>query len=370
MRHQLFTLETPVELRFTALPDDTARFSVLDDVKKFQEYSKSLLPNANRVDTLIERTLGHYLLNLPGAGDGRRLFQLRKEVEKENSKNLAKAWAEQYSQFQTITGSTRGWVRFSRACWNAIVRPDLSTEEIAKKWEVSAFEVSQMVSWYNKRGKSLYGEVPTIISPEGYFWYGDICDEEARFNELHIELRNHASKKLASPSFSYLSDIYESRTELIYRLLDRAWHAILYTAHKPAVESLKLAKSYMNTGIHHLAAEITESNGKQVFNEQTGVYEIMELGLIDNPEMDESKHEFLKCEDEEFCNVEIKHTLETMLNPREHELVMVLGGFVINEQFEQFANSRPDRRVAAFEYFKVQEQDLKSFLPGLLTRSH
>lgn len=362
MRLPLFKLDTPESLKMHSEVTCNAKFKVLDDIQNFQNYSRQLLQNSLHVDTLIEKVISFHVLGLPKIASGREIYSHRKQIEHGNTREISDQWVDQFTVFKTLVGYTLGWIRFSKACCQALSNPTQNTKDIATRWEISPFELNQLVVWYNTRGEKLYG----IFNSSNLSWHEEICDEEARFKELYPELRNHASKKLAGPSFRYLSDLYEGRDELIWRLMDRAWQAILFTSHKPITESLKLAKAYINTEIHHIAIAITSSNNRQVYNSETNTYEIMELGLIDNQEMDASKHEFLWSEDEGFATSEIQHTLDTHLTPKENELVKVLGGFIENPEFEEYAKTKPDRRMACFEYYGIQEQDLKDFLPELL----
>ena len=364
MRQPIFSGPIPVSLQFKTSPEDPAKLRVLDDVNTFVAYSQQLKDRTELIP-LVEMTLGYMLLELPKIKTGREIYQLRLAIKKANPGPVGEMWYEQFGNFQEIIRNSRGWFHLGRALWQMVNMPDSSIGATAERFMVSEDELTQLVNWYHLRAKKFYGE-----AIDGSSWWGpDCCDEEDRFRAIYPELRKHANMKLASPSFSYLSDLYEDRNALIDQLIAaQGWYSVLITAHRPQVESLKMAKQNINTGIHHLAVEYT-SHGKQQWNETTKTYEVMELGLLSNQEMDESKHACLAEEDHGFEEVLLRADLEAHLNPREYQLVRVLGGMATHEAFENFAQSRPDRRLAAFEFFGIDMAELKVALLPLLQQA-
>lgn len=360
MRQQLFGLGEIVDFLQLDIPEAPANcYGIFPDIQKFIAYSQ-LLTNKIHVTSLIEKTLAYYLLGLPGIVNGRKLYQLRVQIRNDNPGEAGEAWFEQYETFQCQCYSTIYWIRFSRAIHATIENPT-RLKELAGYYNVSAEELRLVHEWYETRAKLAYGE-----KRPGNSWIAPICDEETRFRSLYHELFKHASRKLASPSFAYLSRIYEDRTVLIHVLLERAWTAVLITADQPEVNSLKLAKQYINTEIHHLAKYYTSTNKKQIWNPETQEYENMELNFFSNPEMDESKHACLAYKDPGYEEVEIFHTISQELSARELKLVQVLAGFEEHPEFELFAAQKVDRRMAAFEFFHVSEQTLGECLKPLL----
>jgi hypothetical protein len=358
MRQQIFGLNSiPLAMLFHSDPLDTAEHQIISDIEKIYLYSKQLT-NQLHVFTLIEKAIGFYLLWLPEIKNGKQLYQLRVKIRNNNPGDVESLWYNQFGFFQECCYGTIRWIHFSRALHGVIEHPE-DMVEICKTFSVSQSEIQQFYDWYLTRGKTNYGE-----KRPAPLWAQLECNEEDRFKELYTEFRNHASKKLASSKFSYLTNLYEERPVLIHQLLQRAWIAVVITAHKPIIDSLRLGKSYMNTFIHHLAASYT-TKGKQLLNPATGLYENQELQLLNDPNMDESKHLCLAQEDEGYAEVEMAHTLAQHLNAKELTLVQVLAGYVEHKSFEKFAETKPDRRLAAFEFFGVSPEDLRECLMPL-----
>ena len=361
MRSPLFRLsEAPEVLRFNTKPGDTAKYKVLNDVREFFSYSQQLTDNQH-VITLIEKLLARCIFQVKISGHS--IYSLLVTIKNNNPNGVGEEWYRQADRTYGLAESTIAWVRMSRAACDLHRNPGSNVEDIAKKWEVSGFELEQIHNWFIKRGIVHFGACQA--KPR---WYGQICDEETRFTDLTKEYMLHAGSKLSLPSFSYLSDIYEDRTVLVHQLLERAWIAVICTAHLPQVESLKLGKTYISKGLHHLAKLYTSTNKKQEWNEETQTYEIMELGLLNNPDMDESKHGCLSQHDDMFEEVELLHLLDSSVCPRHLDLIYALTGHHINPRFEAFATNKPDRRLAAFEFFKVSEAELKESILPLLGR--
>jgi len=368
MRPSLFSIRTNDLLCFQP-SNESAKYQILGDIEKFRMYS-SMLANQSHIDTLLEKTLACYLCYLPQAPNGKEIYQLRVCIHKENSGEDGKptlesqAWYEQCGTFLALCYGSINWVRMSRAFCNMADNKNANVKEVAKRFDVCESELSQIFKWYTERGMALYGAKRTNAS-----WWGPCVDEEERMNAIHHEAMKHASHKLSSGKFSYLSDLYEDRMVLIDELLQRIWQAVLYTVNKPEVESLKLAKSYINTEIHHLAHHYTSTNNKQLWNPISKKYDIMELQILSNPEMDESKHACLEdlTQADEYREIEMNIDLEKHLSANELQLVRVLGSFDSDQGFEVFATNKPDRRMAAFEYFGVNEKRLKKSLAPLFS---
>jgi len=356
MRSTLFKTEQIV--KFTSKPNETAKYSVFPDLEKYHRLSDKLVQKEH-VIPLLEKTLGSFL-NLPNTPDGRKLYQVRLNVFSENDSDAGAEWFQFAGILIYLIRRSLPWTRVSRALSKAIECPDEPLNAICDRFEVSEYEILELKRWYETRGIQMYG-----LKESNSEWWTQICDEEERFKAIYMDVVKHSSRKLAHPNFRYLSDIYEDRTVLIQELVQKAWQAVVMTAHKPQVESLKLAKSYINSEIHKLAVHYTKTQSRQTFNEETGMYEMQELQLINNPDIDEGKQIFLSDTDEEYHNFEVEHALEENLSERQLKLVRVLSDSFIDPAFEIFADGK-DRRKAAFQYFKVNEDELRESLGQLL----
>jgi hypothetical protein len=361
MRSPLFKLsENPEVLRFVTKPGDSAKNKVLRDVIDFFTYSEQLT-NKQHVNSFIEKLLARCIYQVKISGHS--LYSLLVAIKNNNPGPLGEEWYKQADRVYSFAESTLAWVRMSRAACNYHRHPESNPEEIASKWEVSVFELKQLNRWFIERGINHFGE-----SEAKERWYGDICNEEDRFQDLTNEYLKHAGSKLALPSFSYLCDIYEDRMVLVHQLLERAWIAVICTAHLPQVESLKLGKTYISKGLFHLAKLYTSTNKKQQWNEELQTFEIMELAFLNDPERDESKHDCLRQMDQGFEEVELNHLLDESLSPRHLDVVHAILGQKVNPSFEKFAETKADRRLAAFEFFKVSESELRESILPLLGR--
>lgn len=359
MRNALFKTEQIV--KFTSKPGETAKYCVFSDLEKYHVLSNKLTQQEH-VTPLLEKTLGSFL-NLPNTPDGRKLYQVRLNVFSENDGEAGEEWFTYAGILIYLIRRSLPWTRVSRALSQAIDCPQEPLKAICDRFEVSEYEIGQLKRWYETRAIKIYG-----VKAKNTEWWTDICNEEERFKAIYMDVVKHSSRKLAHPNFRYLSDIYEDRTVLIQELVQKAWQAVVMTAHKPEVESLKLAKSYINSEIHKLAVHYTGTQSRQTFNEDTGMYEMQELQLINNPDIDEGKQVLLSDTDDEYHNFEIEHALETNLSERQLKLVRVLSDAFIDPAFEIFANGKDgkERRNAAFEYFKVNECELRESLGQLL----
>lgn len=355
-RISLFKTEQVV--KFTSKSGDTAKYCVFSDLEKYYELSSKLVQQEH-VIPLLEKTLGSFL-NLPNTPDGRKLYQIRLNVFSENDTEIGEEWFKYAGILIYLIRRSLPWTRVSRALSNAIERPNEPLNAICDRFEVSEYEIKELKSWYETRGIQMYGSKKADSE-----WWAEICNEEERFKAIYMDVVKHSSRKLAHPNFRYLSDIYEDRTVLIQELVQKAWQATVMTAHKPQVESLKLAKSYINSEIHKLAVHYTKTQSRQTFNEDTGMYEMQELQLLNNPDIDEGKQVFLSDIDEQYHNFEVEHALEENLSERQLKLVRVLSDAFIDPVFEIYADGK-DRRKAAFEYFKVNEDELRDSLEQLL----
>ena len=348
--------KTQQVFEFHSKLEDDAKYKVISELEKYFELSNNL-NNKEYVYSLIDRALGSFL-GLPNTSDGRKLYQIRVHVFSENDDQAGEEWFKYAGILINMIRRSLPWTRLSRALSQVIDGGDIKSA--CSKFKVSEFELKQFYSWYKERGSRIFG-----LKKFDKEWWESICDEEERFKAIYHEVVKHSSRKLANPNFRYLSDIYEDRSVLIQELVQKAWQAVVMTAHKPQVESLKLAKSYINSEVHKLASHYTNSQNKQVFNDESGVYEIQELQLLNNPEIDESKQVFLAYNDENYINFEIEHDLKNNLSDRQLKLVRVLSDAFVDPAFEIFATGK-DRRKAAFQYFKVDESKLKESLHHLL----
>lgn len=355
-RTTLFKTESTV--KFTPQVNETAKYSVFSDLEKYHKFS-GLLTQQEHVTPLLEKALGSFLY-LPNTPDGRKLYQIRLNVFSENDNKQGEDWFNYAGVLIYLIRRSLPWTRVSRALSQAIECPNDSLDSICDKFEVSKYEIMELKQWYETRGSQIYG-----IKKSNPEWWINICNEEDRFKKIHLEVIKHSSRKLSHPNFRYLSDIYEDRAVLIQELVQKAWQAVVMTAHKPEVESLKLAKSYINSEIHKLAVHYTGTQSKQVFNEESGMYEMQELQLINNPDIDEGKQVFLSDTDEEYHNFEVEHDLKENLKEDELKLVRVLSDAYIDPAFEIYADGK-DRRKAAFKYFKVNEAEFRESLGQLL----
>lgn len=384
------TLMNPVNpFTFAVNPVKTG-YGIIEDILVLFEKSKSLT-NTRPLYKLIDKALCRYVLN---AGSGKSVYQTALEVrdvnggvEKDPEKlpTVGEVWYDDYFHFRSMHENDVAWVRVNRALHATIVSGDVKTS--ADKFGVDAVELEQLYNWYNtrvvpnpdlpkadvsgrcKKCKACKeGQPCTKLDTE--WWTGGVYDEASRFLDLYSLILKHCKTELTKPGFRYLSDIYEDLESLMTELAERGWPAVLVTSHRAdQVESLKMAKAYINRYIHHLAIKYTKDQKRQVENKETGVFEIQELSLLDDTEIDASKMGTLAVIDEGYGDSELLHTLTQYLSPAEMSVVNVLMDYEVSDpEFEAFAAGRRDRRLAAFAYFKVPERQLRETLMPLLGR--
>lgn len=372
-------------------PQAGGGYKVLDSISNFVNITWALPNNKHHVN-FLDKFLSHHLLY---SGSGKALYQLSLQLSKENGMRGAE-WYELYrDRFHPLSETDLAWTRMNRAIYRVILM-EVPVEEAAEKFEVNSSELELLIAWYWDRFTHL-GDLTEVISdPSGkshlitddngnkvellqmracwnigespeQWWDGVVIDEHSRYIDLRQPIIEHASRRLAGPSFKYLADIYEDRAVILEELFEIAWPAILVTSHREdSVESLKMAKSYINTRIHHLATRYTKDLKKQEWNEQSQTFESMEIPLFSDPDMDPSKHLCLTYDEEGF---ELQHLLMSMerhLTPKEYAVVAALMGINQDKDFEAFAKSQPDRRLAAFEFYEVHESQLRQLLAPFL----
>lgn len=340
-------------ISFEPQPGDPAKYLVFEDIHKFLQYSKEVLRDAQPAYDLIEDTLGYRMFRLPQAKDYKDIYSDQCSIRKSNGESGEK-WYEKTRDFKNLFIYCLNFNRMSRAVGEALDNPRIPLIAISSRWEVSEYELEQLLNWYHQTGKQKYGE--KVADP---FWWGQRIEEALRYKKLEFEFVHQVNKKLATPSFSYLVDFYESRESLIQDLMREAWRAVLDTSHKEELDTIRLGKTYINTVIHHVAQHYTKHHGKQVYNKDNDTHETVEFSLLSDPDMDESKHVFLAHEVSEFHEIEVLHALQKILNDAEMALVRVLLGDTKNEEFEVYAKKLPSRRIAAFNFFQVDAESLR-----------
>lgn len=373
------TLVNPVN-PFTLTANPTKQgYGIVEAILALFEDSKPLT-NTRPLYKLVDKALCRYALN---AGSGKSVYQTALEV-RDNNTEVGEAWYERYFHFRSLHENDVAWVRVNRALHLAIATNDV--EAAAAKFGCDLMELTQLFNWYNTRvvpnpdlpKADLSGnckkckackEGLTCTKPDTEWWTGEVYDEASRFVDLYNDILKHCKKKLTEPGFRYLSDIYEDLDSLCTELAERGWPAVLVTSHRAdATESLKMAKAYINRYIHHLAIKYTQDQKRQVENKETGVFEIQELGLLDDSEIDASKMDTLAYIEEGYAEGELSHLLQQFLSPAELNVVNVLMQNVEDPEFEAYAANRRDRRLAAFAFFKVPERQLRETLLPLLGR--
>ena len=376
-RPVLFSSVPPLTL--VATPNKTG-YGIVEDILVFLEKSKVLVTN-NSLYVLLDKALCRYILN---AGSGKSVYQAAKDIARLQGSEIGDAWYEDYFHFRSLHENDVAWVRVNRALHNAIAFGDV--EEAAAKFGCDTAELAQLYNWYHTRVvNSPYLAKPDLsgncrkckackegqpcLKPDTSWWTGEVYDEASRYLDIARDVRSHCRNTLNKPGFKYLSDIYEDLGSLITELSERSWPAVLVTSHREdPTESLKMAKSYINRYIHHLAIKYTQEQKRQVENEETGTNEIQELGLLDDTEIDASKMGALAYFEEGYGEGEMSQTLAQYLSPAELKVVNVLMETEVDPGFEAFAEGRRDRRLAAFAYFKVPERQLRETLMPLLGR--
>jgi hypothetical protein len=377
------TLFNPVNpLEFTA-SQPLQGYGIVADILTFLKDSE-VLTNKAALYRLLDKALCRYLLN---SGSGKSVYQTALEVRDGQGALIQEVgfpWYDRYFHFRSLHENDVSWVRVNRALHLAIATNDVHTA--AEKFGCDEAELAQLLNWYNTRVAPSNDLVKVDLSgnckkckackeglqctkPDTEWWTGDVYDESLRYVDLYHDIYNHCKKKLQEPGFRYLSDIYEDLGSLCTELAERGWPAVLVTSHRAdPTESLKMAKSYINRFIHHLAIKYTQDQKRQVMNDETGVYEIQELGLLDDTEIDASKMSTLAFIEEGYAEAELNHVLQQYLSPAEQGVVDVLMQNVEDPEFEAFAFGKTDRRICAFAYFNVTERQLRETLLPLLGR--
>lgn len=354
MRFLMFRSQvTPQGLDFEPREGEPAKYQIFADIKAYLDYSKEHLLHPQAAFDLAVDSIASRIFHLPDAKDHKEIYSAQCTIRKSNAES-GEEWYEKTRDFKNKFIYCINFNRMSRAVHEAIDNPDNTLISIASFWEVSEFELEQLLNWYHEYGIKLGG-----VKEPRPDWWGQRIDESERYKALEFEFVKQVHKKLATPSFSYLVNFYESRESLVQDLMREAWRAVLDTSHKSELDTLRLGKTYINTVIHHVAQHYTKHHGKQAFNKDTNIYETIEFSILSDPDMDESKHFFLAHEVNEFHEIEVYHTLEKVLKPEEMTLVMVLNGEEENPAFETFAAGFASRRVAAFNYFKVDAENLR-----------
>ena len=404
-------------------PCEGPGYKILDEVEDFLTLSTQLIAtNSSHLIPFFEKFLSHHLLY---SGSGKALYQQSLQVSKANGEK-GLAWYEIYrDRFHPLSETNVAWTRMNRAMhriiliWGAEITASrhkeateedrmvaaFAYEEASNKFEVNLKELQLLCNWYFTRVGENFENLAEVIqnpkkaklvvlektekpeeTPEtekakipapverrradwnigeqaSDWWDGEVCCEHSRYILLRQPIIEHASRKLATPSFKYLAEIYEDRSVILEELYEIAWPAILVTSHRSDIsESLRMAKSYINTRIHHLATRYTRDLKKQEWNAETESYESMEIPMFSDPDMDPSKHQCLIYEESEYSLQELLVSMEKHLNPKEFGVVSSLMRLKQDPEFEAFAETQPDRRLAAFQFYEVHESDLKKVI--------
>lgn len=364
-------------------------YGIVEDILVFLS-DCNVLANKSSLYSLLNKALCRYALN---AGSGKSVYQNALAVrdgQGSQTETIGFPWYDRYFHFRSLHENDVSWVRVNRALHFCIATNDVAAA--AKKFSCDQAELAQLFNWYNtqvatsldlpkadmsgncKKCKACKDGLP-CTKPDTEWWTGDVYDEASRFVDLYPEILKHCKKKLTEPGFRYLSDIYEDLESLCTELAERGWPAVLITSHRAdPTESLKMAKAYINRYIHHLAIKYTQDQKRQVENKETGIFEIQELGLLDDSEIDASKMGTLAFIEEGYAEAEMAHTLQQYLSPAELNVVNVLMHNIEDAGFEAYVAERMatgkklDRRLAAMAYFNVPERQLRETLMPLLGR--
>jgi hypothetical protein len=351
MRQILFSPQVTTALKFESQPEDRARHQIFPDIRNFLNLTEDLINDLNFGYKMVESLLAYRIFCLPGAKTPKQIYSDQCAVRKESENG--KEWYEKTKVFKNLFRVNLSFNRFMKAIHEAI-DSKANVEDVAKRWDVSVFELDTMVSWYNQHGVQAYGKK----APNHAIW-AQVIDEEQRFRNLESLFKQHALYQFRGPKFSYLINFYECPDSLVQHIMPVAWQAVLATSHRPEIESLKMGKQLINTCMHHVAREITESMNKQEYDKESDTNVAVELPLFANPEIDEGKHPSLAVENDEYRESEVTLTLQKVLNSEEKQLVDVLMGVQVNDAFERFAVDVPSRRLAAFQFFKVDPSALR-----------
>jgi hypothetical protein len=347
---------TPQGISFIPREGEPARYSIFQDINDYIKMSTESLLHPQAAVDLVMSSIALRILHLPQAPDHKEIYSSQCTVRKTNT-DTGNEWYEKTRDFKNKFMYCINFNRMSRAAEEAIDNPKKTLISIASFWDVSEYELEQILNWYYETGQKLYGAKDR--RPE---WWGQRIDEVARYKALEFEFVKQVNKKLATPAFSYLVDFYESRESIVQDLMREAWRAVLDTSHKSELDTLRMGKTYINTVIHHVAQSYTKHHGKQAYNKQNDTYETIEFSLLSEPDMDESKHFFLAHEASEYHEIEVFHTLDKVLADNEMTLVRVLTGDLDIPEFENYASGMSSRRIAAFNFFKVDAENLRDKL--------
>ena len=354
MRFLMFRSQlTPQGIRFIPREGEHAKYHIFEDMDNYIKYSTERLLHPQAAVNLAIDSVALRIFHLPRARDHKEIYSSQCTIRKTNVETGSE-WYEVTRDFKNKFIYGINFNRMSRAVSEAIDKPNATLISIASYWEVSEYELEQLLNWYHETGLGLYG----AKEPDPT-WWGQRIDEVQRYQALELQFKRQVNKKLGTQAFSYLVDFYESRDSLIQDLMREAWRAVLDTSHKDELDTLKLGKSYINSCIHHVAQHYTKHHGKQVYNKENDTFETVEFSLLSEPDMDESKHFFLAQEVSEYHEIEVMHTLQKVLSPKEMVLVKILTGEEVNSEFEDYASGQSSRRIAAFTFFNVDAENLR-----------
>jgi hypothetical protein len=351
MRQILFSPQVTSTLKFESRPEDKARHQIFPDIRDFLQLTEGLINDLSFGYKMVESLMAYRVFGLPEAKTPKQIYSDQCAVRKESENG--KEWYERTKVFKNLFRVNLSFSRFMKAVHECI-DSGAPVPDVAKRWDVSVYELELMVTWYHNYGSLAYGQK----APNPAIWI-QVIDEEERFKRLEPLFKQHAAYQFRGPKFSYLINFYECQDSLVQHIMPVAWQAVLATAHRPEVESLKMGKQLINTCMHHVAREITESMNKQEYDAESDTNIAVELPLFANPEIDEGKHPSLAVENDEYRESEVTMTLQKVLNMEERHLVDVLTGVEVNDEFERFAVNVPSRRLAAFQFFKVDPSALR-----------